>query len=225
MTECVIFDVDGTLVDSVDLHAKTWQEALAEFGKTVSFEEVRTQIGKGGDQLLPVFLTPQEMDRLEKAISSWRSERFQKLYLPKVVGFANVRALFQRILADGKKIALASSARGDELETYKVRAQISDLVDTETSKDDAAKSKPHPDIFKAALERLGNPSPEKVIVVGDTPYDIEAAAKLGVKTIAVRCGGFSEATLAGAISIYDNPTDLLSHYDRSPLGNHWAWPG
>lgn len=222
MIECVIFDVDGTLVDSVDLHAKAWQEALAEFGKTVSFEEVRAQIGKGGDQLLPVFLTSEERDRLEKDISSWRSERFQKHYLSRVVGFENVRALFQRILADGKKIALASSAQGEELEAYKDLAQIADLIDTETSKDDASKSKPHPDIFKAALERLGNPPAKEVIVVGDTPYDIEAAAKLGVKTIGVRCGGFPEATLADAIAIYNNPTDLLSHYGDSPLGTRWV---
>jgi phosphoglycolate phosphatase-like HAD superfamily hydrolase len=218
----VIFDVDGTLVDSVDLHARAWQEALREFGKNIPFLKVREQIGKGGDQLLPVFLTPDELARWEKDISARRSEIFRKKYLPQVRGFPNARPLFERLLQDGKKIALASSADGEELEVYKERAQISDLIEAETSKDDAAKSKPHPDIFEAALERLGNPPVGQTIVVGDTPYDIEAARKAGLPAVAVRSGGFPEETLRGAVAIYDNPTDLLAHYAESPVGGDWA---
>ncbi len=105
--------------------------------------------------------------------------------------------------------------RAPELETYKERARISDLVETETSKDDASKSKPHPDIFAAALKQLGHPSAHETIVVGDTPYDIEAAARAGLSTIAVRSGGFPEDTLRGAIAIYDSPADLLARYDES----------
>jgi HAD superfamily hydrolase (TIGR01549 family) len=214
----VIFDVDGTLVDSVDLHARAWQETLREFGKDIPFQKVRAQIGKGGDQLLPVFLTPDEMERREKEISARRSKLFAERYLPQVQGFANVRPLFERLLQDGKRIALASSAAGEELDTYKERAQISDLIDAETSKDDAAKSKPHPDIFEAALDRLENPPKEQTMVIGDTPYDIEAAHKAGIQALAVRCGGFPEESLRGAVAIYDNPTDLLTHYAESLLG-------
>lgn len=214
-----IFDIDGTLLDSVDLHARAWQETLQEYGKKVTFRQVRDQIGKGGDQLLPVFLTLEELDKWEEEISAKRARRFREHYLPQVTAFPHVRDLFLRLREDGKKIALASSAQGDELQTYKEIAHIDDLVETETSQDDADKSKPHPDIFQAALQRLGNPPLEEVLVVGDTPYDIEAAAKAGLQTIAVRCGGFPEESLAGAIAIYDSPTDLLTHYANSPLAS------
>jgi HAD superfamily hydrolase (TIGR01549 family) len=214
---CIIFDVDGTLVDSVDLHARAWQEALGEFGKEIGFDEVRSQIGKGGDQLLPAFLSREEMARSERKISARRSAIFKERYLARVAGFPKVRELFQRLLREGKKIALASSAVGDELAAYKERAQIADLIDTETSKDDAEKSKPFPDIFEAALARLGHPKPGETIVVGDTPYDIEAAAKAGLRTIAVRCGGFPEKTLRGALAIYEDPAELLACYADSPL--------
>jgi phosphoglycolate phosphatase-like HAD superfamily hydrolase len=126
-----------------------------------------------------------------------------------------VRDLFQRILADGKKIA--SSAIGKELETYKKAANIADLLDAETSADDARQSKSHPDIFVAALERLDDPPKEETLVIGDTPYDIEAAGKAGLKAVAFRCGGFPEKTLRGAIAIYDDPSDLLARYSDSPL--------
>lgn len=128
-----------------------------------------------------------------------------------------MRELFQRVLADGKRIALASSAIGAELQAYKERANIADLIDAETSKDDADKSKPHPDIFEAALARLEHPPANETIVLGDTPYDIEAAHKAGLRTIAVRCGGFPEETLRGAIAIFQDPADLLARYGESPL--------
>ena len=97
--------------------------------------------------------------------------------------------MFQRLIADGKQIALASSAKEDELAQYKKIANISDLIDAETSSDDAEKSKPHPDIFQAALARLTNKSPDRTIVVGDTPYDAKAATKAGLRTIGLLCGG------------------------------------
>jgi HAD superfamily hydrolase (TIGR01509 family) len=204
-------------VDSVDLHAEAWQRALAEFGKEVPFEKVRSQIGKGGDQLLPVFFSDEELERIEKEISDYRSNLFKKEYLPRVTKFPGGRELILRLLQEGKKVALASSAKGDELDSYKQIAEIDDLIETETSKDDAEKSKPHPDIFEAALEKLGHPPSNESIVIGDTPYDIEAAYKAGLRTIAVRCGGFPEETLNGAVAIYDGPADLLALYEQSPL--------
>lgn len=217
MVEAVIFDIDGTLVDSVDLHAHAWQEAFARFGKQIRFEDVRSQIGKGGDQLLPVFFTKNELDEFGKEMEKFRGELFKREFLPRVRPFPKVRELFERIRADGKRIALASSAKEEEVEEYKRIAQIADLIEEETSADDAEKSKPHPDIFEAALAQLGDVEPGQVIVVGDTPYDAEAAGKAGLRAIGFLCGGFPEASLraAGCVRIYEGPADLLARYDDS----------
>ncbi|MGI4798831.1 MAG: HAD family hydrolase [Janthinobacterium lividum] len=219
MLKAVIFDVDGTLVDSVDLHAQAWVDAFKEFGHDVEFDAVRGQIGKGGDQLMPVFLSKEQLDEKGEDLNERRGEILKERYLSKITPFPEVRALLQRIKADGTRIALASSAKADELETYKKVANIEGLTDAETSSDDAEESKPEPDIFEAALSRLGEVEPDEVIVIGDTPYDAEAAAKAGLRTIGVLCGGFPEDSLrkAGCIAIYDSPADLLAQYDRSPL--------
>jgi HAD superfamily hydrolase (TIGR01549 family) len=218
MIEAVIFDVDGTLIDSVDQHAAAWMETFAHFGRGVPFHDVRAQIGKGGDQLMPVFLSRQQIDLQGKEIETYRTRLFQRKYLPTVHGFAFVRQLFHRVQSDGKKIALASSAKGEELQTYKKIAGIADLFQEETTSDDAEKSKPHPDIFLAALDRLKVP-PARALVVGDTPYDAEAAARAGMTTIGVLCGGFPEQVLrkAGCVAIYRDPADLLGRYESSPI--------
>ena len=128
-----------------------------------------------------------------------------------------VRELFLRLRDDGKQIALASSAKGEDLERYKRIAHIDDLVDEETSSDDAKRSKPHPDIFEAALERLDDVKPSEAVVVGDTPYDAQAAGKLGLTTIGVRSGGFSDQELraAGCSEIYNDVAELLHRYDQT----------
>lgn len=220
MIKAVIFDIDGTLVDSVDLHAQAWQETFRHFGKEIPFEQVRHQIGKGGDQLMPVFFSKEELDEKGDEMEEYRGELFKRDYLPKVRAFPRVRELFQKIKDDGLRLALASSAKQDELETYKKIANIEDLVEEETSADDTDKSKPHPDIFEAALERLGDIEPHEAIVVGDTPYDAEAAGKASLRTIGVLCGGFPEAELkaAGCVQIYKDPADLLARYNESLIG-------
>jgi HAD superfamily hydrolase (TIGR01509 family) len=217
MIKAVIFDIDGTLVDSVDLHARAWQETFRHFGKEIPYEEVRHQIGKGGDQLMPVFFSKKELDEFGEEMEKYRGRLFKHEYLPQVRAFPRVRELFLRIKADGKRIALASSAKEDELGTYKKIAQIEDLVEEETSSDDADKSKPHPDIFEAVLDRLDDIEPAEAIVVGDTPYDAEAAGKLDLRTIGVLCGGFPEAELkaAGCVQIYKDPADLLARYEET----------
>ena len=219
MPEAVIFDVDGTLVDSVDAHAHAWQDAFRDFGKEVPFEKVRSQIGKGGDQLMPVFLSDDQIARDGKALEAHRAEVLKNDYLPGLKPFPGVRALFQRLQSAGSKILLASSAKEDELQFYKRLAQIDDLVEAETSSEDAERSKPHPDIFEAALKQLAGMDKARIVVVGDTPYDAEAAGKAGLSTIGVLCGGFAEADLrrAGCIAIYAGPADLLAHFDESPL--------
>jgi HAD superfamily hydrolase (TIGR01509 family) len=216
----VIFDVDGTLIDSVDAHASAWQAVLARHGFEHPFERVRHQIGKGGEKLLAALLPEDAARRLGKQIERERLELFQEEYLPRIRPFPGNRALFERIKADGRRIVLASSAKGEELENYKRIAGIGDLIEAETSSDDAEHSKPDPDIFQAALAKLKDVAPEAAIAVGDTPYDAEAAAKAGLRTIGVLCGGFPAAELeaAGCIALYRDPADLLEHYDRSPLG-------
>ncbi len=215
----VIFDMDGTLIDSVDQHAGSWQETFRHFGIDVPFEAVRGQIGKGGDQLMPVFLDRDTLERRGKEIESFRQDLFKRKYLPSVRPFLGVRSLFERLKADGTKVALASSAKPDELQTYKEIAGVADLLDTETSSGDAEKSKPHPDIFQAALDRLPGIDRNDIVVVGDSPYDAIAAGKIGLRTVGVLCGKFPEVELrrVGCIAIYRDPEDLLEHYAESPL--------
>jgi phosphoglycolate phosphatase-like HAD superfamily hydrolase len=218
--EAVIFDIDGTLVNSVDLHAQAWKEAFKHFGKDIPYEQVRRQIGKGGDQLMPVFFSRDELERFGDEMEEYRGHLFKRDFLPRVRAFPRVRELFERIRADDKRIALASSAKADELSTYKRIADIDDLVERETSSDDADKSKPHPDIFEAALGELGNIEASRAAVVGDTPYDAEAAGRAGLRNrIGVLCGGFPERELraAGMVEIYEDPADLLKHYEDSML--------
>jgi HAD superfamily hydrolase (TIGR01509 family) len=215
MLDALIFDVDGTLIDSVDLHARAWQEALADFGYEVAFADVRSQIGKGGDQLIPVFVPERDLERVQEELSDYRSELFKKRYLGSVRAFPGVRDLFLRIRDAGKHIALASSAKSDELTHYKQVARIEDLVDAETSADDADRSKPHPDIFEAALEHLSLPT-DRCVVVGDTPYDAIAAGRARLRTVGVLCGGFPEGDLrrAGCLAVYADPRALLAAYER-----------
>lgn len=208
--KAVIFDVDGTLVDTVDAHAESWRQAFAAFGREFGFDVIRRQIGKGGDQLLPMFLNERELKEEGERIEAFRSDVFKRKFLPQVHGFPAVRALFERLAADGAVIALGSSAKGEELDAYKAAAGIEDLQLIEVSSDNAERSKPHPDIFQATLDRLELPASD-VIVVGDTPYDATAALKAGIRMVAVRCGGFDDASLreAGAIEIYDDLEHIL----------------
>ncbi|WP_145279682.1 HAD family hydrolase [Tautonia plasticadhaerens] len=215
----VIFDIDGTLVDSVDLHARAWQETFRHFGREIPFDCVRAQIGKGGDQLLPALLPEDVVRDRGEQIEAYRSDHYKRVYLPEDRAFPSVRELFERLRADGKRLALASSARGDELEAYNRITRVGDLIEAESSSDDAERSKPHPDIFQAALGRLGGLGPDEVLVVGDTPYDAEAAAKAGIRAVGLTCGGWPEEQLraAGCVAVYRDPVDLLGRYERSPL--------
>jgi len=216
MIEAFIFDVDGTLIDSNDFHARTWQKAFEKYGKKISFERIRPHIGKGADTLLPEFLSEKEIKEFGDDVADTRGEIFKNEYLSRVKPFPKVRELFRKIKDDGKRIALASSANEDEVEAYKKIANVEDLIEKSTSADDAEKSKPEPDIFEAALKLLGNPKLENVLVVGDTPYDAEAATKAKLKIVGVLCGGFPEKDLRekGCIEIYQDPADLLESYEK-----------
>jgi len=211
----VIFDVDGTLVASNLLHAQAWQKAFALYGKDISLEAILGQIGKGGDQLMPEFLSPHELDRFGQELEKRRAALFKRDYLPQVKTLPQVRQLFERIKGDGLRIALASSAQEDEIAHHIDALGIKDLVEFATSADDVSRSKPCPDVFNAALDRLASVSNDEAIVVGDTPYDAQAAGKAGLRTIGVLSGGFSQQTLrdAGTMWIYEDVADLLANYD------------
>lgn len=218
MPKAALFDIDGTLVDSVDLHAMAWQVALARFGHQVTFEEVRSQIGKGGDKLVPVFLSETQQAEYGEQLKDWRGDLFRSKYLPMVRPFSAVPELFRRVREAGLRIAVATSSHESELNDYLRIAGIKDLVDVRTNADDVDQSKPSPDIFQAALDELGVP-PDRAVAIGDTPYDAMAAGRAGVATIGFLSGGFTEADLrkAGAVAVYPGPGALLACFDRSPL--------
>ena len=219
MPRAAIFDIDGTLVDSVDLHALSWHESFAEFGHHVTFEQARSQIGKGGDQLLPVFLSDAEVEDHGKEIEQFRARLFTSTYLPLVRPFSAVPELLRRVRDAGLKVAAASSARKEELGVYLEIAGITGLVDVSTSSEDARQSKPAPDIFQVALKKLGLRGGEAV-AIGDTPYDAQAAGQAGIATVGMLSGGFTEDDLrkGGCIAVYPGPGALLACFDASPLG-------
>jgi HAD superfamily hydrolase (TIGR01549 family) len=218
MPKSAIFDLDGTLLDSVDLHALAWHEAMAKFGHDVTFEQARSQIGKGGDKLIPVFLSADEQRDHGKEMEEWRGERFKTAYLPLVRPFSAVPDLLRRVRDAGVRIAIASSAKKDELDKYLDIARIADLVDVKTSSDDAEESKPAPDIFEVVLRKLGIAGVDAV-AIGDTPYDASAAGKAGIATIGVLCGGFTETSLreAGCADVYPGPAALFARFGESLL--------
>jgi HAD superfamily hydrolase (TIGR01509 family) len=217
MIKAILFDVDGTLIDSNDLHAAAWRDTFLHFGADLPHEVIRGQIGKGGDNLLPALLPAELVEAKQEEMENFRSELFERDYLPRVVPLPGVRELFERLAADGKKIVLASSATAEEVRFHVGVIGAEDLVQDTTSADEVESSKPDPDIFAAALAKVAPVTPDEAVVVGDTPYDVEAACKAGLRTIAFRSGGFPDEVLlaAGAAELWDGPADLLANYERS----------
>lgn len=216
--EAVLFDVDGTLIDSVAQHARAWTKALRYFGANVTFEQVHAQIGKGGDQLLPVFLSKEQLSRDEERLNDYRQEIFRRDELPTIKPLPRVGDLFLRLRHDGKRVVLASSAHRWEIEHHLRLLKVEQLVDGFTTADDVDRSKPFPDIFLTALKVAGV-SAEKAVAIGDSPWDAVSASHAGVRTIGVRSGGFPDDDLraAGCIALYDDVAQLLDDYEGSPL--------
>lgn len=221
MIAAVIFDVDGTLVDSNDQHAAAWRDAFRRFGKEIPWDKLRRHLGKGSDQYLPEFLSPGEFGAIGEQLAKLKSDIYRSGYFPQVRPFLGVRELMQRIRRDGGRNALATSAEREELEAMYQLLNIQDLVQAQTSAGDVQRSKPEPDVFAAALQQLGNPPATDVLVVGDTPYDAQAARKLGLGVIGLLCGGFTEEVLRenGCCAVYRDPADLLARYEDSPLAD------
>jgi phosphoglycolate phosphatase-like HAD superfamily hydrolase len=216
MLKAVLFDIDGTLVDSNDAHAHAWVEAFAEQGIRVEFGRVRRAIGMGGDKLLPAVAGLTEDTPAGQCISKRRGEIFKAKYLPTLRPCRGAQELVEAVIARGLTAVAASSAKRDELEALLRVAGATALLDRATSSDDAEESKPDPHIIDAALKKA-RAARESAIMIGDTPYDIEAAGRARVPTIALRCGGWADVNLRGAAAIYDDPRDLLAHIDDSPL--------
>ena len=214
----LIFDVDGTLIDSVKAHAAAWQKAFREFGFDFPFDRIRGQIGKGSDELLKEFLSGEDIDRVGEKLSHRRAEIFKEEHMRHVRPFPRVRELFERIRADGHQLVLGTSATGPELETYMKLLGIEGMTDGQTSADDAEKSKPNPDIFEAALAKVEGARPEDALVFGDTPYDAIAAKRGGMRPVGVLCGGFSEEQLreAGCVAVFPDVAGILERYDEIP---------
>jgi HAD superfamily hydrolase (TIGR01509 family) len=210
----VILDVDGTLVDSNGAHARAWVDAFAEHGITVALEQVRRAIGMGGDKLMPAVAGIEEDSPEGKQVSKRRGEIFKARFLPTLRAFPRVRELLQRFSNDGFTLAVASSAQQDELAPVLKIAGVDDLIVTTTSSDDAENSKPDPDIVQAALKRTGC-HPGSAIMVGDTPYDVEAALRAGIRIVGLESGGWRSADLRGAAEVYADPADLLARYETS----------
>ncbi len=216
--DAILFDIDGTLVDSNEQHVLAYEEAFAQVGASFSRQAIHDQIGKGSDMLLPV-LMPDADEAQQEAIGKGQVEIYMEKYLPHVRPFPGARDLLQRAFGAGQKVVLASSASKACLERYLDLLAVRDIVAATTSADDVEHTKPAPDIFAAAMAKLAPLTPEQAIVVGDTPYDIRAAAKCGLDAIGVRSGKFSDTVLleAGAVALYDDVAALLADYDGSPL--------
>ena len=214
---CALLDVDGTLVASNDAHARAWVEAFTEAGFDVPYERARRLVGMGGDKLIPAATGLADDEPRARALAERRGAIFRERYLRDVRPFPRVRELVGRMRAAGLRLAVATSAQEEELQPLLRIAGVEDLIDTTTSASDAERSKPDPDIVAAALRRLGC-RPEETVMIGDTPYDVEAAARAGLRTIAFRSEVWDDAALRGALAIYDGPADLLDRFDASPLG-------
>ncbi|THF71656.1 HAD family hydrolase [Deinococcus sp. Arct2-2] len=215
MYKGVIFDIDGTLVDSNDAHARAWVRAFADEQLTVSFDQVRPLIGMGSDQMIPR-LTEIQKDTPEfKRLSERWKQHFQAEELPHLKAHPGVRALVERLQARGLRLIVGTSADEALVADLLKVAGVADLLTEYTTASDVEASKPEPDIVLAAVSKLGL-TPGEVLMVGDTPFDIASARKAGVATIALRCGG--DTRFEGAVAVYADPQDWLEQLDQSPLG-------
>jgi HAD superfamily hydrolase (TIGR01509 family) len=213
----VIFDVDGTLVDSNDAHAQSWVDTFREAGYNVPFEQVRPLIGMGGDKLLPETIGVSRDSDEGKKLLERRGKIFRSTYLPHLRPLPGARDLVLRVKRGGLKAIVATSANDDELKGLLKAAQVDDLMEEKATASDADRSKPDPDIVQAAIDESGI-SRRHLVMIGDTPYDVEAATKAGVRAIGFLSGGWTRADLKGAVETYDGPADLLAHYDKSLIG-------
>jgi HAD superfamily hydrolase (TIGR01509 family) len=216
MPGVVLLDVDGTLVDSNDLHAMAWVDALKDQGFAVSCDAVRPLIGMGGDKLLPHLTGLEPESERGKRLSACRAEIFRERYMPRVNAFPSARPLLEALRDRGLDLYVATSAQEAELDELLQRGGIADLLPNRTSADDVSKSKPDPDILQAALHKA-KCSPAEAWMLGDTPYDAEAARRSGVSFVGLLCGGHAAEEFAYAAALYRDPKELLERLPDSPF--------
>jgi phosphoglycolate phosphatase-like HAD superfamily hydrolase len=216
LIKAVIFDIDGTLIDSNAAHAESFARAFKKFGKDVSIEELKSLIGMGADDILEKHLSKDEIEEFGEDLKEYRKKVFLEEYLPEIKVFPKVRELFERLKSDEKQTALASSAGEDELKEYKKLLNLGDLVEKETNADDAEEAKPEPDIFLAAFDKLKNVEKKNVLIIGDTPYDAEAATKANLKINGVESGGWTREKLTetGCAEVYKDIAEIFENYDK-----------
>ena len=210
----LLFDVDGTLIDSNGAHADAWTQALREHGVSASVDDIRRMIGMGADKILPAVAHVSEDSDEGRAIIDSKKRIFSEL-LPGLRATRGARSLLEYLREKQVELIIATSADDREMTSILQQAGVNDLLPSRTTKDDAPASKPDPDIVHAALAQSWA-RPEQTFMVGDTPYDIEAADRAGIGAIALRCGGYwPDSSLRGALKIFDDPQALLGHWDGS----------
>ena len=208
----VILDIDGTLLLSNDAHARAFVQAGRSLGLSADYEHIRRLIGKGGDKLIPEVFGFDADSEPGRKLDKEKGRLFRS-YVPHLRPAPGARDLLRKLRADGFKLVVATSAGNEDVRLLLDQAQVSDLIEETTSSDDAESSKPDPDIIQAALRKAGEDA-RAAIMIGDTPYDVEAATRAGVPIITVRCGGaWTDADLQGSVAIFDDPADILAHYE------------
>lgn len=219
MPKAVIFDVDGTLVDSLLLRARAWQEALARYGRQVRLEKVLAQLGRGGDGLVPSLLTGEDFERYADELASFQRALFLEEYLPQVRPFAGATELLRRLHEEGRRMALASTAVPDALEHAIELLGAESLIDAHTSEAEVEHSRRNEEIPAEALRLLGVERAGEALAIAGSPYAIEGAVRLGLPCLGLVCGGFSAEALraARASTLAGSPEELLARYAETLL--------
>ena len=210
-----IIDVDGTLVDSNYQHAIAWYRAFREQGLSPPVWRVHRHIGMGGDQLVAAVAGREVEHSAGDAIREAEKRLYAEL-IEEVRPFEGARELLEALEERGHTVVLASSAKEDEVERYLDLLDARELADSWTTSADVEQTKPAPDLVSVAMQMAGTLS---AVMVGDSTWDIEAARRAELKTIAVLAGGFSEAELlaAGAVAVFESLVDLREGLDATPL--------
>jgi HAD superfamily hydrolase (TIGR01509 family) len=223
MTPTVVLDIDGTLVDTNYQHALAWQRALREHGEQVPAWRIHRHIGMGGDQLVAAVAGDEVERRAGDAIRAAEGERYQEL-IDEVEPLPGARALLVALRERGATVVLASSAKAGEVDVYLDMLDARELVDDWTTSADVEATKPEPDLLRAALDKAG--SDGDAVLIGDSIWDCEAAARAEIPTIAVLTGGFSRGELldAGATVVHESVVEVRAFLDEPPLGVGSTFP-
>lgn len=211
-----IVDLDGTIVNSVDAHARAWVAAFRESGYDVSIDQVRSLLGMPGDQMLVYLLGVPAGSDVARRILDTRADIFRSRFLAKVTPFVGARALLERMKRQEMRVTVATANNEREAAALLAAGRVADLIDEVVTPEDVQRYGPDGDLVQTAIRYAGSPR-DGVILLGDTPFDVEAGRRAGATVVAFRCGGWGDAALVGASAIYDDPRDLLTNYNRSPL--------